>query len=347
MIKASKIWIDTVKEIFSGKKSRGMITIIFVVLTIGSLATSFLGYYSSRRSLRTEISSNELPLTSDNIYSEIQRDILRPVFISSLMAVDTFLRDWAIAGEKDPDQVARYLKEIKERFSTFTSFFVSDKTLNYYYSGGILKKVSPDEPRDLWYFRVRNMKDKYEINLDPDLANRDAMTIFINYKVFGYDGEYIGATGVGLTIEAVKEMIEKYQAKYGRTIYFIDKNGDVKLCGKNFPRDVKNIFEAEGGNVIRDAIKSGFDGSLSYKKSEEIIHFNLRYINEFGWYLIVEQGENIVTRQIFKALLINLLLCSLVALLVLILMFGIFRAYQGGNRSSAWHCPDMFNLQKN
>ncbi|HPN84333.1 MAG TPA: hypothetical protein PK821_03255, partial [Victivallales bacterium] len=71
------------------------------------------------------------------------------------------------------------------------------------------------------------------------------------------------------------------------------------------------------------------------------------YINEFGWYLIVEQGENIVTRQIFKALLINLLLCSLVALLVLILMFGIFRAYQGGNRSSAWHCPDMFNLQKN
>jgi hypothetical protein len=55
----------------------------------------------------------------------------------------------------------------------------------------IIKKVSPTEPRDIWYFRVRDVKDDYEINVDPDLANKDAMTIFINYRVFDYNHHYI------------------------------------------------------------------------------------------------------------------------------------------------------------
>jgi len=56
------------------------------------------------------------------------------------------------------------------------------------------EKISPDEKRDQWYFRVKNMKDDYEINVDPDLANKDEMTIFINFRVFDYNNNYIGVT---------------------------------------------------------------------------------------------------------------------------------------------------------
>ncbi len=64
--------------------------------------------------------------------------------------------------------------------TSLASYFVSEKTKTYYHADGILKKVSPTEPRDKWYFRVRDLQDDYEINVDPDLANKDAMTIFIN-----------------------------------------------------------------------------------------------------------------------------------------------------------------------
>ena len=136
----------------------------------------------SRASLRSEISLNALPLTSDNIYSEIQHDLLRPVFVSSLMATDTFLRDWVIGGEVGDQSITKYLKEIQTTYNAFTSFFVSEKTRTYYHADGILKKVSPTEPRDIWYFRVRDLKDDYEINVDPDLANKDAMTIFKTFR---------------------------------------------------------------------------------------------------------------------------------------------------------------------
>ena len=70
-----------------------------LILALGFLTTAVINYMMARDKIRESILAQELPLTGDNIYSELQKDMLRPVFISSLMARDTFLRDWVIAGE--------------------------------------------------------------------------------------------------------------------------------------------------------------------------------------------------------------------------------------------------------
>lgn len=58
----------------------------------------------------------------------------------------------------------------------------------------------------------------YEINVDPDLVNKDSMTVFINYRVFDYKNHFIGVTGVGLKVSAVKDLIKKYQQSYEKNI---------------------------------------------------------------------------------------------------------------------------------
>ena len=69
--------------------------LLLVMLLIGGfVSTSLVSYYTSRASLRSSIIDTALPLTSDNIYSEIQKDLVRPVLISSMMARDTFVLDW-------------------------------------------------------------------------------------------------------------------------------------------------------------------------------------------------------------------------------------------------------------
>ena len=309
-------------------KKAKLMAAVGALLVTGFLITSLASYFVSRNSLRTEISLNELPLTSDNIYSEIQRDLLSPVFISSLMATDTFLRDWVMAGEVDKTQITRYLKEIKARYNTVTSFFVSEKTGTYYHYDGILKRVSEEEERDVWYFRVRDMKENYEINVDPDLANKDTMTIFINYRVFDYDHHYIGATGVGLTINAVNERIEYYQEKYKRTIYFIDKNGEIKLTGPGFDRTITNISHLGQDSLFKDRLNESSETSFSYTRDGHIIHANIRYIKEFGWYLVVEQAEEETLKQIHSTLLMNLAVCLAVTLVILILVNMAVTAYQ-------------------
>lgn len=298
------------------------------MIVTGFLVTSLASYFVSRASLRSEISKNELPLTSDNIYSEIQRDLLRPIFISSLMASDTFLRDWVMDGEVGEEPITKYLKELKTKYNTVTSFFVSEKTKSYYHSGGILKKISPDDPRDVWYFRVRNMKENYELNVDPDMANRDTMTIFVNYKVFDYNKNYIGATGVGLTVNKVKRLIELYQKKYNRTIYFIDDSGKIKLSGSDFYGNINHISQFEYHSILEKKLGSKSESSFSYEKDGKVVHANIRYINEFKWYLVVEQPEQGAIEHIFTILLINLGICVLVTVIILIFVSLFVTAYQ-------------------
>ena len=186
-------------------RRRSLYILLTLVMAGGFLTISLLNYHTSKKAIHDSIVTSQLPLTSDNIYSEIQKDLIRPILISSLMAGDTFVRDWVLGGERDGTAMQRYLKEIMERHGAFTSFFVSDATRNYYHSDGLLKQVREGEERDRWFFRVREMKEPYEINLDPDIANKDALTIFINFRVYDFDGRFIAATGIGLTADSHAE----------------------------------------------------------------------------------------------------------------------------------------------
>lgn len=166
---------------------------VCLLLLIGFVANSISNYMVSRHNVRKTITESSLPLTSDNIYSVIQRDLLQPIFISSMMGNDAFLREWTIAGEKDIAPIQRYLNEIVREYNTVTSFFVSENTRNYYYAGGLLKQVSEDEPRDEWYFRVRDD--------GPGLTPADQEKLFKRFmRLTPRPTGDEGSTGLGLYI---------------------------------------------------------------------------------------------------------------------------------------------------
>ena len=289
-----------------------LLPIIAGLLAVAFLLTSFASSFVSRTSLRSEISDNELPLTGDNIYSEIQRDLLRPIFISSFMAQDTFVRNWLLDGEQNQGEISQYLKEIQNRYQTFTSFLVSEKTRNYYHGDGILKQVRADEERDRWYFRVRDMQPDYEINIDPDQANKDALTIFINHRVFDYQGRLIGVTGVGLSVSAVKDIIDLYQRKYRRTIYFFDKTRLIRPVHADTRDQAAGLVPMMSVAELLKKLPAQGESSFTGERHGHIVHTNIRYIKEFGWYLVVEQSEQHIVRAIFATLVFNLLLCLVV-----------------------------------
>jgi len=310
------------------KKNRRLIIIISLLLTTGFLGISVTSYLISSSSLNLHITENELPLTGDNIYSEIQRDLLPPIFIASIMATDTFLRDWVIQGEMGKEKITRYLGEIKNKYNTFSSFFVSEASKKYYFSEGILKTVSQKEARDDWYFHIRSLASDYEINVDHDMASKDTMTIFINHKVHDYEGNYIGATGVGLSIHAVKKRIDTYQKRYRRTIFFTDKNGMVTLHGENFPGALKNIFDIKEMANHKGEILKGKLLSFQYKENGETVYINNRYIPEFDWYLFVEQRGDEAIQKIGHTLILNLLFSLVITVLILILTNMTISSYQ-------------------
>lgn len=308
---------------------RQLVSMLTVVLSLGFMVTALVNYVTARNLIREAIISSELPLTSDNIYSEIQKDLVRPIFISSMMSGDTFLRDWMLAGEKDNSKILRYLSDVKERYGAHTAFLVSEQSRNYYQADGVLKQVNPKAERDIWYYRVRGMAEPYEINVDPDMANKDTLTIFVNYRVLDFQGSFLGATGVGLTVDSVRSLINEYQTRYHRTIYFVDADGRLTLFAGEHALG-RNIAEVEGlGQLAPGILESREGGTFEYQGADGSNHLlNVRYIPELHWYLFVEKREDEALGGIRRTLYVNLLISVMVTGLVLFLVNLVTSRYQ-------------------
>lgn len=283
-----------------------LILIIGTILVLGFFTTNWISFRVSTATLKATILQNELPLTSSNIYAEIQTDLLRPVFVSSLMSNDTFLKDWALAGETDIAVITRYLEEIRRKYDVFTSFFISEKTRNYYHFSGLSRAVREDNPEDAWFFRVQKMSEPYEINIDFNIEQNRTITIYVNYRVLDYQGNFIGLTGVGLQLDTVAKVISRYHDSYKRNIYFVDADGRVTVRSEGATITEGNIRDAAGISRVAGEILRSNEGYFEYERGGETMLITTRMIPDLGWRVIVEQSESEVLRSLWRSFLINL-----------------------------------------
>jgi diguanylate cyclase (GGDEF)-like protein len=210
----------------------------------------------------------------------------------------------------------RYLREIQKRYATVTSFFVSEHSHQYYHSSGILKTVSVEDPQDQWYFNMAKVIPDYQINIDRDTADLSNMTVFINHKVYDYLGNYIGTIGVGLAVSSVKNLIETYQQRYGRTIFFTDRQGQVTLIGNGFSGP-KNLREMEGLEPLVTQILTSPSSSLTIEQHGQKVYFNSRKVEEFNWYLIVLEHGTPGEARLHQTLLVNIAISLIITLIIL------------------------------
>jgi len=282
-----------------------LLSVVAALLTVGFLTTNIVSFGVSRSVLKRTMLRNELPLTSANIYSEIQGDLVRPIFVSSLMSHDTFVRDWLLAGERDPDRITRYLDEIREKYGVFTSYLISERTHTYYHFSGPARAVSETATEDGWYTRARSMEKSYEINIDNNEEQADAITIFVNYKVFGYDGEFLGLTGVGLKLDTVAKIVARYGENFGRDVYFVGPDGKVTVRADVHRIPFDDIRAADGISTIANDILSRDDGYFEYERDGRSMLATMRLIPELGWRVIVELPESEVTKGLWAGFLTN------------------------------------------
>ena len=311
---------------------RSLMLALLLLLGCGFLATSLLSYFASRSEIRDNIINTELPLTSDTVYSEIQQDLVRPVVIASMMAQDTFLRDWALGGERDTSPITRYLNEVMAHQNAYTAFFVSEASGMYYQAKGVLKQIDPRTERDRWYARVKAMDTPYEINVDLDMANQDKPTVFINYKVVDYQGLYIGAAGVGLTVEAVIRRLDDYQVRYQRAVYFVDASGRIVLTGSaGGPEGVRSgllLGDVPALQDLQQKMPTPTGGNREYSHDGHSHFLNVRFIPELNWYLFVDKRDDVALDSARQSLYMNLVICAMITLVVLSLLNAMIRRHQ-------------------
>jgi len=311
-------------------KQYALVLWLSLILIAGFGSTAAVGYLAARDAIQQGTAEQALPLTGDFVYSAIQKDLLRPLIVSAQMAQDSFVRDWLLNGELDQEQIVKYLREVRQKTNAVSSYLVSDLSRNYYYANGILKTVSETDPRDQWYYRVRQIKSAYETKADLDQANRDNLTIFVNYRIQDYEGKFIGVTGIGFTVDTLKRLIDSYQQRFHRGISFVDSKGGVILSGNGRLKVADNIQALPGLKALAATIlanKKSESLHLEYKTETDDVLVDARYLPELGWHLLVEQESGGDLKPVQDVFWLNLAIGGAITLATSILLLTSVRRY--------------------
>ena len=307
-----------------------LLFVLALVLISAFVGTSLINYSLTRKAIHQEIIEKDLPLTRDNIYSDIIAEIMKPVLVASSMATDTFLKEWAEEGEHDVSRIVRYLEQIRQRYQFFTTFFVSEKSGNYYHYKGIHKVISPNDDHDVWYYRFKKDNRDYDLDVDNDEASHNTLTVFINYKVHNQAGRLLGVTGVGVKVDTLAGLISDYQKRYDRLIYLTDRSGTIQVHQDKQLIETQKLSQMAGiAELAPELLALGEKPEdFEFRRNNQQILLTARFIKEIDWVLFVEQNETKALAQARMNLLRTILIGLAVSVLVLVLTLLTTKRYQ-------------------
>jgi len=309
----------------------------FIILVTGlllalSLSISFLNYNKSVDEAYKNLKQSSLPLSVDNIYSEIQKTIVQPTLIASMMANDTFLKNWILKKPHKPELISNYLNNIKKKFGVLHTFLVVDDGLNYYTESGLLETISSENEKDRWYFEFRNNRRISEINLDTNFRLDNSMILFMNYKIFDQSRSYIGTTGVALKTVSINMLLKSFETKYKFKVYFIDENGQSVLKGKGSSKLIDSLDVQLRQSFLKNELKL-----VNYQRDGTNYALKIKYIPELNLYLVVEANIDDFTEGVNRAFFLNLLISLGITVLVVGLIVHIISKYNKRLEFDVYH----------
>ncbi len=311
---------------------------ISLFLTTIAIGISMANYYQSLEKSEKQLKNMSLPLSLDNIYTEIQKNIVQPSLVSSMMANDTFVQNWLKGSEQDKSKIIEYLSSIKNKYNMFSTFLVSDITKNYYTQDGLVETITTDNQHNQWYYDFINNQNRHEINIDANKNLSNSLMMFINYKILDSSYKLIGATGVALKTEYINNMLKTFRQKYNFKVTFFNSHGDAVLSEKNH-NEYKSIGSSKILAPYKEQILSLESNMIELEQNGEKYIIHTKYIKELNLYLTIEAKVSDYTNDLKEILFFNLLVSLGVVLFTVIVLYRIIRNHSKKLETMAFYDP--------
>nr|WP_149700658.1 methyl-accepting chemotaxis protein [Campylobacter concisus] len=270
-----------------------ILTAVIVLLLVG---VSIISYNIARNLYTEKVVKDELPLAVSNVAGEIGYAIDKVINTSYQMTKNDYLLKWIDEGEPKDGLATlfNYNTDLMKAFNLSTAMFVSDRTLNYYTNDKILKQLSKDNPRDSWYFDVKNGKEINSLNIQVSEAT-GSLTLYVNSKV-EKDGKFYGVSAIGMNLDDIVNLVTSKTMGEGSKFLMVDSSGIVKIeksdrVGKV---NVKDVLGKEKFDVLMN--KNG--GVIHHFNGTRNLIIGSKYIPSLDWYLFGEMDEDVLLKDL-------------------------------------------------
>lgn len=286
--------------------------LVSVILVCGFLVTAFFSYQANYEASLNNI-EQVASLTTEGIYYQLTALFTRPVNISLTMAHDSLLAAHleGEAAHLEDEQYAwtikNYLETYREKYDFDSVFLVSALTNRYYNFNGIDRILTEEDPENVWYFDMLNDDLEYSMNVDNDEVNGadNAITVFVNCKIYGPDRDFLGVVGVGMRVSYLKEFLKSYEEKYHLNACLIDENGVIEISSEHTGYSRVDWFQMFEQESIRSQVLEWKEDSANLELWSDTAvggqgksYVVSRYIPELSWHLVVEQNNSAIVSEI-------------------------------------------------
>lgn len=154
----------------------------------------------------------------------------------------------------------------------------------------------------------------------------DSLIMFINYKIFDEKYHYLGATGIGIKISYINEMLKHFRVKYNFNVFFVNKEGEVVLSEVGVNR-VSHLNEDKKLRTLSSKILEESSKTLEYEKEGNHYILNTKYIEELNLYLLVEAQIEEFTQEVEKTFILNLIISLAVTFIIIVIILYTVKTY--------------------
>lgn len=324
-----------------------LIVLISLIVCIGLIVIGIINFSASGKIIKDNI-LNITKLTSMSIYSEINIELIKPIFVSLTMANDQFLKDWImIENEQNIDKIKDYLTGIKDKYNYDSVFYVSNITNNYYHYDGILKQISNEDEHDVWYTDFLATNKDYGLIIDTDQAAKNSLTFFVNCKISDPDGNVLGVTGTGVEMSRLSQIFSEYKEELGVDVFLVDGHGAVQIYADENYIGKYNIFEEQDIASYKQDIVGEKEQMQIFElqKNGNEEYLVSRYIEELDWYLIVKKDTGILQDMLKRQLISDLAVFAIVFIIIMFISGKVISHFQ--NKVNKLASTDMLTELKN
>ena len=298
------------------KRKNRYIALVFALILVSFLLSTAVSLMSLHIMSRHNLRDIDTVLAA-RIHEAVSSQLSEPIAVAKTMGHNSFLinalEQEAKTDDNSIEQLMKgFLHGIQSGLSYTTAFIISDATGRYYTSEGITKIINTNESKsDAWYPLFIASSEDYDLDVDRD-ENSDEWVIYINDKVRNSEGRLLGVCGVGIKMTKLQDLFYDLEKEYSVKINLVNADGLVQV-----DTDEINIENA----YLQDV-------PLSMKNRNEYVYqkgsgndFTVtKYVDNLGWYLVVQDNGAEETTPYLNVILINLLLCGLVLIVMILSM---------------------------
>jgi diguanylate cyclase (GGDEF)-like protein len=163
------------------------------------------------------------------LFSLVTNEIIHPLAISSFMANDQFIIDYAQQEKVDKEKILPYLQRITKRHKTVSFLAVEKHNLMIDSNNN---EIQLSYEKSEWYYRLKKeLKTQF-----ADIGNADNPHLFFDSKIINEQQQFLGFAGVAIDLNYFANKFSEYKKRFGFELFFVDKNNDITLSSTSLMR---------------------------------------------------------------------------------------------------------------